>query len=170
MRAFRGSWPGAFAARRRSANLGGVRPGDETRRRLRRDRHGRGLRGPLAPAGVPLARTRAQHFDDLVLDAVSRLDSRWEQQLASVEFAVEEVPPPGVDNGADGGDPVPLARLDPVAAGRPARIVVYRRPAQARAEGDDELAALVFDAVVEEVARLIGVDPETIDPGYDADD
>lgn len=129
-------------------------------RRVRRDRHGRGLRGPLAPADVPLARTRAQRFDDLVLDAVHRLEPRWEQQLADVEFAVEEVPPAGSEG-------VPLARLHTAAGGKPARIVVYRRPVQARAEDDDELAALVFDAVVEEVARLLGVDPETVDPGYD---
>ncbi|MGE5289255.1 MAG: metallopeptidase family protein [Micromonosporaceae bacterium] len=133
----------------------------------RRDRHGRGLRGPLTPPDVPLYRTRAQHFDDLVLDAVNRLETRWEQQLAGVEFAVEEVPPPGP--GPD-GDPVPLARSQAAAAGKPARIVVYRRPAQARAEGEEELGELVFDVVVEEVARLLGVDPETIDPGYDGDD
>ncbi len=133
---------------------------------MRRDRHGRGLRGPLAPAGIPLSRTRAQHFDDLVLDAVSRLEARWEKQLAGVEFAVEEVPPADPDVP---GDPVPLGRLHPAVAGKPARIVVYRRPAQARAEGDEELAALVFDIVVEEVARLLGVDPETVDPGYSDD-
>jgi predicted Zn-dependent protease with MMP-like domain len=134
---------------------------------MRRDRHGRGLRGPLAPAGVPLAKTRAQHFDDLVLDAVSRLESRWEQQLAGVEFAVEEVPPaaPGA-----AGEQVPLARSQAAVGGKPARIVVYRRPAQARAESEEELAALVFDVVVEEVARLLGVDPETVDPGYTEDD
>ncbi len=134
---------------------------------MRRDRHGRGLRGPLAPAGVPLSRTRAEHFDDLVLDAVSRLESRWEQQLAGVEFAVEEVPPASSPTGAE---PVPLSRSQPAANGKPARIVVYRRPAQARAEGEEELAALVFDVVVEEVARLLGVDPETVDPGYTDDD
>lgn len=134
---------------------------------MRRDRHGRGLRGPLAPVGVPLSRTRAQQFDDLVLDAVNQLEPRWAQQLAQVEFAVEEVPPvgPGPDD-----EPVPLARSQPAAADQPARIVVYRRPAQARAEGDEELAALVFDVVVEEVANLFGVDPETVDPGYADDD
>jgi hypothetical protein len=134
---------------------------------MRRDRHGRGIRGPLAPPGVPLSKTRAQHFDDLVLDAVSRLEPRWEQQLAGVEFAVEEVPP---TDPAVGGDPVPLARSQPATDGKPARIVVYRRPAQARAEGEEELAAFVFDVVVEEVARLLGVDPETVDPGYTDDD
>ncbi|HUK73539.1 MAG TPA: metallopeptidase family protein [Streptosporangiaceae bacterium] len=145
-----------------------VDPGRRQRpaRVVRRDRHGRGIRGPLAPTGVPLSRTRAQHFDDLVLDAVSRLEVRWEKQLAGVEFAVEEVPPAAPDVP---GDQVPLSRLQPAEAGKPARIVVYRRPAQARAEGDDELAALVFDVIVEEVARLLGVDPETVDPGYSDD-
>jgi hypothetical protein len=46
--------------------------------RSRRDRHGRGLRGRLVPDGVPLARSRAEQFDDLVLDAVEDLERRWE--------------------------------------------------------------------------------------------
>lgn len=114
-----------------------------------------------------MAKTRAQRFDDLVLDAVHRLEPRWERHLADVEFAVEEVPPAVPPARPDG---VPLARLHPAAAGKPTRIVVYRRPVQARAEDDDELAALVFDAVVEEVARLLGIDPETVDPGYDGEE
>ena len=60
--------------------------------RSRRDRHGRGLRGRLVPDGVPLARSRAEQFDDLVLDAVEDLERRWEKELAGVEFAVEDVP------------------------------------------------------------------------------
>ena len=44
--------------------------------RSRRDRHGRGLRGRLVPAEVPLARSRAEQFDDLVLDAVEDLERR----------------------------------------------------------------------------------------------
>src|SRR5438094_10352586 len=60
--------------------------------RSRRDRHGRGLRGRLVPAELPLARSRAEQFDDLVLDAVEDLERRWEKELAGVEFAVEDVP------------------------------------------------------------------------------
>src|SRR4051812_15286177 len=60
--------------------------------RPRRDRHGRGLRGRLVPAEVPLARSRAEQFDDLVLDAVEDIERRWERELAGVEFAVEDVP------------------------------------------------------------------------------
>ncbi len=59
----------------------------------RRDRRGRGLRGELAPRGVPLARTRSEEFDDLILDAVEDLERSWASELADVEFAVEDVPP-----------------------------------------------------------------------------
>jgi predicted Zn-dependent protease with MMP-like domain len=139
----------------------------------RRDRHGRGLRGSLVPADVPLHRTRAERFDDLVLLAVSQLEPRWETELSGMEFAVEEIPP--VDQPGDDTDPVPLARLD-LESGystdrdRPARIVLYRRPLMARADGEEELAELILDVVVEEFARWLGVDPRTVDPGYPAED
>ena len=162
----------------------------------RRDRHGRGLRGVLAPPGVPLYRTRTERFDDLVLQAVARLEPRWEAHLSGVEFAVEEIPP--LDEALSGArGPVPLSRLEPGsprpraaepgdgwpagpatpgadrpdnAAGQdPPRIVVYRRPLMARADDEDELAELVFDVVVEEFARMLGLDPGDVDPGYDGD-
>jgi hypothetical protein len=38
---------------------------------------------------VPLYRSRAQQFDDIVLEAVARLEPRWETELADVEFAVQ---------------------------------------------------------------------------------
>ena len=52
---------------------------------------------------------------------------------------------------------------------RPARIVLYRRPLLARAEGEEELADLVLDVVVEEFAQLLGIDPEVVDPDYPDD-
>jgi predicted Zn-dependent protease with MMP-like domain len=147
----------------------GSAPGARVRRR---DRHGRGLRGRLVPPGVPLYRSRSQQFDDLVLDAVARLEPRWESELSGVEFAVQEVP--DEDDMADEPDSVPLARVvpgspesgDPARPASAARIVLYRRPLLARADDEDELGELVFDVVVEELAQVLGLDPETIDPGY----
>ena len=52
------------------------------------------------------------------------------------------------------------------AVARPPRIVVYRRPLAARADSEEELGELVFEVVVEEFARLLGVDPEDVDPGF----
>jgi predicted Zn-dependent protease with MMP-like domain len=141
----------------------------------RRDRHGRGLRGTLTPPDAPIHRSRAERFDDLVLQAVTQLEPRWQAELAGVEFAVEEIPPADLPD--DEPDPVPLARLDPgwpqaddpQRPARPARIVLYRRPLMARAEGEEELAELVLDVVVEEFARLLGIDPGAVDPGYPDD-
>ena len=123
------------------------------------------------PPEVPLYRSRAQQFDDLVLEAVARLEPRWETELSDVEFAVQEVP----DADTAGDEGVPLARIvrgspDSSEAANPAtgpRIVLFRRPLLARAEDEDELSELVFDVVVEEFAEILGVEPETIDPGYD---
>ncbi|WP_342586061.1 metallopeptidase family protein [Xylanimonas protaetiae] len=131
----------------------------------RRDRRGRGLRGPLMPATLPAHRTRADQFDDLVLDAVDDLERTWARQLAGTEFAVEDVPPSDPAPWEDGG--VPLGRCFPAESGQPARVVVYRRPVELRAEDEDDLADLVHDVVVEQVAHLLARTPEEIDPGFE---
>ena len=154
-----------------SGENGAIQPAQSPRVR-RRDRHGRGLRGRLVPPAVPLYRTRSQQFDDMVLDAVARLDARWEAELTGVEFAVQEVPE--ADELTDDSVPLPLARTvqgspearDPARPATPARIIVYRRPLLARAENDGELSDLVFDVVVEEFADFLGIEPESVDPGY----
>jgi predicted Zn-dependent protease with MMP-like domain len=119
------------------------------------------------PASVPLARTRAEVFDDLVLDTVESLEQRYAKELAGVEFAVEEVPPDlnvyDTDVLEDGD--VPLARLLPGRPGpddMPPRIVLYRRPLEFRAADRDDLADLVHDVIVEQVANLLGLDPDDI--------
>lgn len=147
------------------------------RRRAHRDRRGRGLRGRLAPPSVPLSRTRRELFDDLVLDAVEHLEGRWSAELSRIEFAVEDVPiveDNGLDDPMHGSDvvedgDVPLSRILPEevdGTGRrtPPRIVLYRRPLEVRARNRQELGDLVHDIVVEQLANLLGRDPDDIDP------
>jgi hypothetical protein len=129
----------------------------------RRDRRGRGLRGPLLPPGAPAHRTRAEKFDDTVLGAVERIERRW-PAIGGTEFAVEDVPASDPAPWETGG--VPLGRLFPAEAGQPARIVVYRRPVEARATEPDELVDLVNDVLVEQVAHLLARTPEEIDPDF----
>ncbi|WP_326689977.1 MULTISPECIES: metallopeptidase family protein [unclassified Streptomyces] len=133
-----------------------------------RDRHGRGMRGPVAPPQVPLAVSRAEAFDDLVRDSVSRLERHW-PQLASVEFAVQEVP--RSDNGEvrEGDETVPLGRITEANGDRPDRVIVYRRPVEIRTRSRDERALLVHEVVVEQVAELLGLAPESVDPRYGQD-
>lgn len=118
------------------------------------------MRGPVAPPQVPLSASRADTFRDLVLDSVERLERNW-PQLADVEFMIMEVPPP-----APLGETVPLGEATPAERKEPARIVVYRRPVELRSKSRDERALLVHEVVVEQVADLLGLSPETVDPRY----
>jgi hypothetical protein len=143
---------------------------DRSRRRrarpLRRDRRGRGPRSPLLPSQVPASRTRAEQFDQAVLDAVADLEDRWPTELASIEFAVDEVPPlpsgpvqPANDVVVDGG--VPLSRFLPPGVdsrGRAtkARVVLYRRPIEVRAQDSMDLSDLVVEVLDEQLSAVLG--------------
>lgn len=136
---------------------------------MTRDRHGRGMRGPalrpspLAPAGVPAARTRAELFDDVALRVMRAVVKPWSEQLGHVELAVEEVPvlPSSWD-----APSVPLASY---VAGDPPRLVLFRRPLEHRAEGPLELETLLLTVVVEQLAEVLGLPPEDVHPGYEPD-
>jgi predicted Zn-dependent protease with MMP-like domain len=146
------------------------------------------VRGPLVadavelggrPVRVPFARSRAERFDGLVLDVLEHLEQRWARELSGVEVAVEDVPVvddderPVVDENAvleeTAGGAVPLGRLlpgglDAAGSQTPPRVLVYRRPLEARASDRAELAELVHDVVVDVVALLLQLDPDEVDP------
>lgn len=141
---------------------------------MRRDRHGRGLRGPLYPASLPAASSRAERFDALVLDALEPIEARWRHELTKLDVAVDDVPEvprgnrPVAPEGVLLDGMVPLSRLVPAGvdrAGLPtmARIVLYRRPLEARAKDPGELAELVHEVLVEQVAGYLGVEPDIIE-------
>ncbi len=113
------------------------------------------------PSDLPVSRSRAQAFDDLVLDAVERLERLWARELANVDFLVEDVPP--IPSHGELAETIPFSRLETAPEGR-ARIIVYRRPVEMRTKEPEEMALLVHETVVEEVANLLGVEPESVDP------
>ncbi|GAB2848579.1 hypothetical protein GCM10022221_54930 [Actinocorallia aurea] len=108
--------------------------------------------------------TRAEKFDDLVREEVQRVVAPWQEQLAGVEFAVEDIPPAEV-----GVSEVRLGVTRTV--GGVPRVVVFRRPLEARAgkdgKGERELVRLIHDVVVDEVAQLLGLDPDDVDEPED---
>jgi predicted Zn-dependent protease with MMP-like domain len=114
---------------------------------------------------VPISLTRSELFDDYVRESVERLERRW-PQLIEVEFAVQEVPLHEA-GGADTEDGVPLGRVSPGEKGRKSQIVVYRRPVEIRAKTREDRAALVHEILIEQVAELLGLSPDAIDPRYD---
>ena len=125
------------------------------------------MRGQLIPREVPAWRSRADRFDDHVLDAVEHLEDRWGKRLEGVEFAVEDVPPSDPSPWEHGE--VPLGRFFPAQGDLPPRIVVYRRPVETRAGEPREVAQLTQSVVVEQVAHLLGLPPAQVDPRYGKD-
>lgn len=106
--------------------------------------------------------SRSAVFDGFVLDAVERIERRV--GIGEVEFAVELVPPS--DPSPWEARQVPLSRLFPADGPLPTRVVLYRRPIETRVEDPRDLAVIVNDIVVEQLAGALGVEPTTLDPDY----
>ena len=143
----------------------------------RRDRHGRGLRGPLVlpnELGVRRAAplrpaTRVAFFDDCVDAAVQRVARQCPEALVGLSVGVEDVP--NFDPAWAGGR-VPLASAVEASAARPAQVVLYRRPLEHRAASREGLRILVYRTVVEQLSALTGRSVDEIDPdgaGFDDD-
>jgi hypothetical protein len=116
---------------------------------------------------VPGERSRRERFDAVVAGVVAELEKRWRAELSGVEFGVEDVP--WVD---DDWRPerVPLATLVPGRSRRPTRIVVYRLPIRARLLRDPTPTSerdLVYAALVDRIAELLGRFPDEVDPRVD---
>jgi predicted Zn-dependent protease with MMP-like domain len=128
------------------------------------------MRGPaITPSrpGRSELPTRGERFDELVLDTVREIDTRWQDRLGLVEYAVEDAPQLPDDWA---GDTVPLASLVRGHGTQPTRLVVFRRPIEHRCETRAELEAMVLTVLVEQVAELLGIAAEDVDPRYSSDD
>ena len=141
----------------------------------RRDRHQRGMRGPLAPltspAGQRLAKLRpltaAGFFVDCVSAALARIAEDCPDALAGVDVGVEDVPTGPQDAVTNR---VPLASAQAATSDRLARIVIYRRPLEHRATSRRRLRTLVYRTIVEQLSALTGIPTSTIDPSGQADE
>lgn len=143
--------------------------GSAVTHRRTRDRRGRGMRGPgVLPEclGRPHGPTARERFDQLVLDLVTAVEERWDRHLGLVEYAVEDAPmlPDDWDE-----EHVPLSSLVRGRGSHPTRLVLFRRPIERRCGSRGELEALVHTVLVEQVAELLGLPPETVDPDYRPD-
>jgi predicted Zn-dependent protease with MMP-like domain len=128
------------------------------------------MRGPgVLPRvpGTPELPTKRERFDELVLDVVTSVDGRWQDRLGLVEYAVEDTPQ--IPDDWESGH-VPLSSLVRGSGATPTRLVLFRRPIEHRAESRADLEALVLTVVVEQVAELLGIDPEQVDPRYEGED
>ena len=128
------------------------------------------MRGPgVLPKrpGQPEMRTARERFDDLTLDIVTDIDKRWQDRLGLVEYAVEDAPQIPDDWSSE---TVPLSSLVRGTGTTPTRLVLFRRPIEHRCETRADLEAMVLTVVVEQVAELLGIDAELVDPRYTSPD
>lgn len=100
-----------------------------------------------------------------MLSLVAELANRWGSAWGDLEFAVEDTPIIPADWA---GEEVPLATVARGEAGRPTRIVLFRRPIVLRAPSRPETAAMVLAVLIEQVAEVLGIEPHEVDPRYDS--
>ena len=114
---------------------------------------------------MPAHRTGRERFDQLALDVMNDVESRWTEELEQVELAVEDIP---VLPRTWVAPRVPLASMVPATTLAPPRLVLYRRPIEHRAETRSDLEALLLTVVVEQLADFLGVSPEEVHPDYES--
>ncbi|HZZ50475.1 MAG TPA: metallopeptidase family protein [Pseudonocardia sp.] len=157
----------------RSAHRGPTSPRG---RATHRDRRGRGLRGLRYPVTVPVFKNRAERFDEMVLEALEPLEERWGDELTELDLAVDMVPEISATNPDETTWPpevvedlgVPLAQLVPAGVDRRglptrARIVLYRRPIEARSRDGVDLVDLLHEVLIEQIAFYLGVEPDSLE-------
>lgn len=135
----------------------------------RRDRHGRGPRGPVVlpreHGGVTrrLRPTRNEFFQLCVAQSAQRILDNCPGVLSQVIIGIEDVP--GSTEWTQGR--VPLASAQDPDGCSPAKVVLYRRPLELRAATRPGLAILVHRTLVEQLSALTGFPVSVIDPHED---
>lgn len=124
------------------------------------------MRGPALP-GVPANRTRSERFDMIALDLMEELWARFPDELGNVQLGVEEVP---LLPGHWSDDAVPLSTYVEAKRDQPARIVLLRKPIERRAPSRAELEMTILTVLVEQVAEVLCLPPESVHPDYGSDD
>jgi predicted Zn-dependent protease with MMP-like domain len=125
------------------------------------------MRGPAVLPEVPgrsVRPTSRERFDELALRIVAEIDERWQDRLGLLEYAVEDTPQLPDDWHTE---TVPLSSLIRGTGPQPTRLVLFRRPIEHRSETRDDLEAMVLTVVVEQVAELLGIPAEDVDPRYE---
>lgn len=139
----------------------------------RRDRHGRGVRGPESlpnrwtktPVRLPGRLRPAEYFIETVTESVQRLMQTCPDAVGGVDIGVEDVPSGAFDWALL--DRVPLAAAIDATGTHPARIVIFRRPLERRAGDRAELRDLVHVTLVEQLSALTGRSMHDLDPEVD---
>ncbi|SDU79289.1 metallopeptidase family protein [Arcanobacterium phocae] len=128
----------------------------------RRDRHERGLRGPLVDRTSPAYRSRTQKFDDILSWELTAFREHIGEKLDRYDVAVLDVPATDPTPWEDG---IPLARFLPFE--RPSkilgRLVFYRMPIEMAIEDVDDPRLFIHRVMVGQIASALNMDPDDVD-------
>lgn len=126
-----------------------------------RDRHGRGIRGPLAlphafsASPVPLHRpNRSEFFTECVTDAMTAVAAVNPRAFDGILVGVEDVP---LWSPTLSADRVPMSAALEGTGSSKAQVVLYERPLEHRASSRPQLRRLVYRTIVEQLSALTGV-------------
>lgn len=126
---------------------------------LRRNRHGRGARGPVTGPHLPMLHNRIDFFDLTVASTADYLKGLWPADLADVRFEIAAAPATALSD-----DEVERWVVDPATR----TIVLFRIPIQrlSKLHRNDDLhrRLLVESCVFRAVAELLGKDPWDLAP------
>ena len=142
---------------------------------MKDDRHGRHRRADPDRRRRPVDGFRVRdlrRFQRLVEDAIAGLPAGLLVHLDGVQLAVTDLPPPDGPGGRADEVALGVYEAAPVRGGgrtpRPDRVTLYRRPLEARATSRPDLADLIRDTVVHELADHLGIDDDRLDElGWD---
>ncbi len=114
---------------------------------------------------------------DFVEDRLTRLErvtpsAGLVDRFNAVDIVVDDVPliddlPQSLDPPADPPH-IPLGRIEVATGGEPARLIVHRRTVEQRSDDKAVREQLVREIVVRLAAELLDIEPDTLDPEYDA--
>ncbi len=138
-----------------------------------RDRHGRGIRGPLAlphafsPSAAPLHHpNRSEFFTECVTDAMAAVAAVNPRAFDGILVGVEDVPQWLPTWSADR---VPMSAALEGTGSTKAQVVLYERPLEHRSSTRPQLRRLVYRTIVEQLSALTGVSIVEL-TGIDEDD
>lgn len=135
----------------------------------RRDRHGRGLRGPLSlpnpltGSPMPLRQRsgKVEFFTSCIRSSVTQINQDCPRALIGIDIGFEDVPS---TSGGWQSDRVPLAAAIGARPSQHGQIVLFRRPIEHRATSRKGLRILVHRTIVEQLSAVTGIGTDELDP------
>lgn len=129
-------------------------------RHVRRDRHGRGIAGPIYQYNSPRYRSRDKKFEDQFAFALSDLDALG---IETSRITFKSEPVPRIQDLVISSGTVPLGRIE---RGNPNVVVLYQQSIELRSADLATQMQVIKDVLADLVGRLLGKSPIEIDPSY----